>query len=407
VVFVTAGATLETRDGGTLPGRLAPDGAPYVEALDTRRFDVGAVGRFPVGPGTLAVRGSASEQRHGHEFGPVPEEDRHRTGFLEAAFALPTRGWTWVAGLAVQQEVYRSADVAGFDYTYTIPGAFAQGEVAGRAGAVAGSVRIDRHNAYGTFVSPRLSALLRLPGGWTARVSGASGVFAPTPFTEETEVTGLTPLEPLSGLVAERSVSAALDVGGLLGAVEVNVTVFGSRIRDPVVAVEPAAVPGRVALVNAPEPTRSAGVEILARLVRAPWHVTAAYTHLSSSEYDPATGARRATPLTPRHAAGLVGAYEAEGRWRAGIELYYTGRQPLADNPYRVESPAYLILGALIEMRAGPVRPFLNLENLTDVRLTRWQPLVRPSPGLGGRWTTDAWTELAGRTVNGGMRLAW
>jgi iron complex outermembrane receptor protein len=102
-----------------------------------------------------------------------------------------------------------------------------------------------------------------------------------------------------------------------------------------------------------------------------------------------------------------VGAYEAEGRWRAGIELYYTGRQPLADNPYRAESPGFLILGALVEVRAGPVRPFLNLENLGDVRLTRWQPLVRPSPGLGGRWTTDAWTELAGRTVNGGMRLAW
>jgi iron complex outermembrane receptor protein len=406
-LFVTAGATLETREGGTVAGRVAPDSAPFAEALDTRRFDVGAVGRFPAGSGTLAVRGSLSEQRHDHQFGPVSEADRHRTGFIETAFAVPSRGWTWVAGLAFQEEVYRAADVPGFDYVHTTPSAFAQAEVAGRAGAVAGSVRIDRHSAYGTFVNPRFSALLRLPGGWTARVSGASGVYAPTPFTEETEVTGLAPVEPLRDLVAERSVSAALDVGGLLGAVEVNLTLFGSRIRDAIVAVEPVNAPGRVALTNAPGPTRSAGFEILARLVRDPWHVTAAYTHLRSSEWDPSIGARRATALTPRHAVGLVGAHEVEDRWRAGIELYYTGRQALADNPYRTESPAYLIIGALFEVRAGRVRPFVNLENLTDVRLTQWQPLVRPSPGLGGRWTTDAWTELAGRTVNGGVRLAW
>ena len=47
----------------------------------------------------------------------------------------------------------------------------------------------------------------------------------------------------------------------------------------------------------------------------------------------------------------------------------------------------------------------MNLENLTNVRQTRHDPLLLPARGPGGRWTTDAWTELTGFTVNGGVRL--
>ena len=40
------------------------------------------------------------------------------------------------------------------------------------------------------------------------------------------------------------------------------------------------------------------------------------------------------------------------------------------------------------------------------MRQTRYDPLL-PVRGAGGRWTTDAWTELAGFTVNGGVRLGF
>ena len=38
---------------------------------------------------------------------------------------------------------------------------------------------------------------------------------------------------------------------------------------------------------------------------------------------------------------------------------------------------------------------FINGENLTDVRQTRWSPLLRPTRGADGRWTVDAWAPLA------------
>jgi outer membrane receptor for ferrienterochelin and colicins len=48
---------------------------------------------------------------------------------------------------------------------------------------------------------------------------------------------------------------------------------------------------------------------------------------------------------------------------------------------------------------------FVNGENLTDVRQTNWDPLLRPSRGVDGRWTVDGWAPLDGRTINGGVRF--
>ncbi|MGZ8456689.1 MAG: TonB-dependent receptor, partial [Gemmatirosa sp.] len=142
--------------------------------------------------------------------------------------------------------------------------------------------------------------------------------------------------------------------------------------------------------------------------------VTATYTHLRSTECDPdavtACG-RREVPLTPRHAAGVVAAIEQEGRSRVGVELYYTGRQAIVDSPYRVASEPYVVVGLLaeraFETRAGIARLFVNLENIGNVRQTRDEPLLLRARGAGGRWTTDAWTELTGFTLNGGVRLGF
>ena len=94
-------------------------------------------------------------------------------------------------------------------------------------------------------------------------------------------------------------------------------------------------------------------------------------------------------PLTPRHSAGLVGMWEDEDVGRVGLEVYYTGRQRLEVNPYRTESRPYVIVGLLAEKRFGRCALFVNAENITDVRQTRWDPLVRPSraPTAAGRST--------------------
>jgi iron complex outermembrane receptor protein len=60
-LFLTSGFIVENRDGGTVPGAVAPDGLPFPEALDTRRGDGGGAWRALWGERLLSVRGSVSD----------------------------------------------------------------------------------------------------------------------------------------------------------------------------------------------------------------------------------------------------------------------------------------------------------------------------------------------------------
>lgn len=404
-VFFTVGATVEDREGGTLPGFFVPGGVSFPEELETRRIDTGLVGRLLFsGDRLLSVRASAMGQRHDHLFGDTPEDDLHATGFGEVTLSGTDAGHTWVLGAALQQEHYDARDVEGFDYTYTTPSLFAQDEYRPADWlALSASGRFDFHSEYGTFFNPRISALVRPGAGWTARASAGTGTFAPTPFTEETEAVGLSRLAPLGRLEAERARNASLDVGRTFGEFELNGTLFGSVVHSALMVR--ASDTGGLVLFNADEPTRTWGTELLARWHQEPFHLTATHTHLRSMEVDhEALSVRREVPMTPRQSFGVVGMWEAEDQGRAGLEVYYTGRQALEENPYRTISRPYFILGFLAERRIGRVRVFLNAENLLDVRQTRFDPVLLPARSPEGRWTTDLWAPLEGRVFNAGVR---
>ena len=403
-VFVTVGGMAEDREGGTLPGRTTPAGTPFGENLETRRLDAGLVGSWLLSDTRrLSVRGSAMRQRHRHEFGSVVERDLHRTEFAEVTFTEEMGEHVWVAGAALQHERYEARDVSQLDFDHTIPSLFIQAESSFLSWlTVSTSMRFERHSAYGGFTSTRISSLFR-PGAWVVRASTGTGYFAPSPFTEETEAVGLGRLLPFSGLEAERALGAMLDVGRSIGGWELNATLFGSRVKNPLV-VRPDGS-GSLRLSNAGDPVRTWGTELLARYHGGPIHLTATHVHTRSTEADPDGAGRREVPLTPRHTVGVVGAWESEGRGRVGAEIYFTGRQSLEENPYRLASEPHWILGFLVERRFGPARVFLNLENVLDTRQTAYERLVLPSRTLEGEWITDVWAPLEGRAINGGVRL--
>jgi outer membrane receptor for ferrienterochelin and colicins len=41
------------------------------------------------------------------------------------------------------------------------------------------------------------------------------------------------------------------------------------------------------------------------------------------------------------------------------------------------------------------------------VRQTKWDPLLRPSRGVDGRWTVDGWAPVDGAVLNGGVRVGF
>ena len=398
-LFVTIGTTIENRAGGTQPNTpLHETMSPYHESLDTRRFDVGALWQTVVdGQTIVTARGTMARQAHDHLFGDMREQDRHDTSFAEVTLRRSTGRHTWVGGVAVEQDAYIATDLPQFSYAHTTPGVFIQDDIDVRPWlALSLSGRLDHHSEYGWFVSPRISSLFR-SGNWTTRLSAGTGFFGTTPLTEETEVAGLTRLTIDGSLRAERGRSASIDITRTLGRFALTTILFRSHITNPVHVER-----STYTLRNLLDPTTNNGVELLGTFRQAPFAITTSYTYVQARES--IDGIRHDVAYTPRHSFGLGGMAENEDG-RLGVEVYYTGRQRLEANPYRDTSTPYVVVGILAEKRLGPLRLFINGENLTGVRQTRWDPILRTERALDGRWTVDAWAPLVGRVFNGGVRI--
>src|ERR1019366_3240898 len=150
-LFLTAGITNEDREGGTLPGRVLPDGSVFAEALHTRRLDGGAVSHWALGGGfALDGRVSFTSTHLDRTFGTRRIASSQTTAYGEETLSGSSRGHSWVLGVA-------------FEHDEVAPTAWLK---------VAGTARVDVHNDYGKFFSPRLSALFRQPGSaWSLRAS--------------------------------------------------------------------------------------------------------------------------------------------------------------------------------------------------------------------------------------------
>jgi iron complex outermembrane receptor protein len=406
-MFATVGIMAEDRNGGTARGGTLPNGAAFIESLKSRHVDGGFAGRWlAFDDRVLAIRGSYMRRSQDRRFGLIRERGARSTWFGEASLQGASGRQTWVAGAAFQQDRHALRELPQFDYRFSTPSIFLQDEVTlTRAWTIAISARADMHSEYGLLATPRVSVLSRPGAGWTIRLAAGTGAFAPTPFTEETEETGLSRVRPLRGLRAERAHGTSLDVTRMFGAIEVTGTLFGSRVIHPIVARNLA--DGTVEFLNAPQSTRTGGTELLVRYRRQGFVALATHAWTRSTEFDPDEFRRRIVPLTPAHAASMNAIWEGDAWGRFGIEMYFVGKQHLEENPYRHEGRPHVLMGALAERRFGGIRVFINAENLLNIRQTNYDPLILPAPRPDGRWTVDAWAPLDGRVVNGGVRVAF
>jgi outer membrane receptor protein involved in Fe transport len=221
------------------------------------------------------------------------------------------------------------------------------------------------------------------------------------------EAIGLRAIQP-GALDAERSVGGMLDLNGHLLGAELLLTGYLSSVKDAIQLVDVGDPSRSGALRNAAGATRISGAE-----GAAIWRFAGdnkfllTYGYARGTRPDAETGAREPVPLLNRHRVGADLMLEKPGVYRVGIEGIYYGRQALDDDPYRSESKPYLYAMAIAMRQFGPVEIVANFENLLDVRQTEYQPLVRPTPTVGGRWTTDVWAPLEGFMANVALRYRW
>ena len=410
-LFVTAGYGYDDRQGGTLGRALAPDGSPFREGLTGRRADAGLTLRLPRSDsGHLAVRLALSSNGRERLFGSAAnplERDRISTGFAEVTRMARWERGAVVVGAAAQADLYDNALNSTFDHDWVTPGIFATGDRDIGPLTVSASVRGDHHSESGLMLTERLALLLRPAEGWSVRVSGGTGFAAPSSLTEEVEAIGLRAIQP-SALSAERSVGGMLDLNGHLLGAELLVTGYASSVDGAIQLVDLGDAARSGALRNAAGDTRVGGAEAAAIWrFRGDNKFLLTYGYARGTRTDAETGQREAMPLLNRYRAGADLMLEKPGVYRIGIEGIYYGRQALDDNPYRSESKPYLYTMAIAMRQFGPLELVANFENLLDVRMTKYHPVVRPAPTVGGRWTTDVWAPLEGFMANVAVRYRW
>jgi outer membrane receptor for ferrienterochelin and colicins len=409
-LMATLGGTWEHRKGGTVAGGVTPEGLPFEERADTRHADFGAVGRLVLRPGTaLGVRTSVTESWRDRGFGGTTDHERRGTAFGEMTLSAMRLRHSLLFGVSGQLESFRSRPLLDFDYRFTSAAGFAADTYRpSDAIAITATARVDSHSRYGTFFSPRASALLHLLPGWSLRASAGTGFSSPPTAAGDEDAAGLRAFVPSGALRAERGTSASVDVDGMSGPLQFNATAFWARVRDPVVATPVVGDSTHLRLVNASGTIRTSGTDIFAVYSREPLLVTATYSHTRATGPMSESGRIRRLPLTPLNRGGVDVAFEEdESGVRLAVELYYTGRQRVADDPYRERTPGFVTLEILVSKRMERAEVFLDLENLTDVRQTGWDPLLLPAPGRGGRWTTDQWAPLEGRVARLGVQLSF
>ncbi|MGQ0766689.1 MAG: TonB-dependent receptor plug domain-containing protein [Gemmatimonadota bacterium] len=408
-LFITAGYGFDDREGGTLSDARAPDGEPFREALRTNRADVGAIASVPFRQsGSAALRFALSTNWREREFGPGPtERERTSTGLLELTRSFAGAGGTTVVGAALQHDAFENDLNGAFDHRWLTPGLFATAERTVGPITVSASARGDAHPDAGVQRTERLALLTKPVEGWSVRASVGTGFAPPAATNEETEAVGLRDIQRGSGLGVERSRGAMLDVNGEVGKLELLLTGYGSVISNAIQLTHVPNVGGQATLENARADARIAGVEALGVWRFAGGKFIANYGYAHGTRPDAATGRRESMPMVPRHRIGGDLMIERPGVFRGGIEGIWHGAQALDDNPYRTRSKPYLYVMAIAARHFGPLEVVVNFENLLNVRQTDTDPLVRRSPTMAGRWTTDVWAPLEGFMANVALRFRW
>jgi iron complex outermembrane receptor protein len=112
------------------------------------------------------------------------------------------------------------------------------------------------------------------------------------------------------------------------------------------------------------------------------------------------SGKRYQNPLTSKHRINAVLMYEVEDKWRTGLEAYYNSRQRLNDGSHGRD---YWVFGAMAEKIWEHLSIFVNLENFTDTRQTRFGSIYTGT--ITSPVFKDIYAPLDGFAANAGVKL--
>ena len=375
---------------------VAPDGQPFAENLETRRFDGGAVGRIATSSGDRVHAPAAAPRRRITRTRSERSSSAtaHRTLFGEVSATRHARPAHLGGRRRAAARALRSRRTCRGSTTRTrVPGVFVQDEFARRdvRSRFPGSARVDR---------PQRVRDVREPARVGADAAGAAMDDARLRRARLLRADAVHGRDrgdrPHAGRAARRARRGARrqrlgrrDVGARAVRGHRDAVPFAHRRRARRPRDRTTGFSDRDRQRRRARPERAAPSSSRAITSRAS---TSSSTHmfLWSTEPHPDGTGRRETPLNPRHSA----TFDLLQRDRPGAHrLRGVLHRPAVARGQPVSRPRVSRTCCSAAWSTGAVgksRVFVNVENLGDVRQTREHPLVRPDasrrrPLDGGR----------------------
>jgi iron complex outermembrane receptor protein len=328
--------------------------------------------------------------------------------YSEADYAYNSERTDWVVGVNYLSENFNEDRNSSFplrSYNYHTIGAFVHNTWNATNKLILESgLRGDYHNAYGFFALPRISALYNINSNFSTRLGGGLGYKAPTVFTEDAERIEFRNVLPVdvAHTKAERSYGVNYDINYRTGLFDnqvsfsINQLFFYTRIEKPILLTP---LPnGDLQYLQPQGDLNTKGMETNVKLTYGNFKLFLGYTLADVTQHTGNTIS--AYPLVSKNRLNNVLVYEVEGEFKIGVEAYYFGPQKLNDG---TTGNGYWTAGLMAEKIWKRFSLFINFENLTNTRQTKFGPIYTGS--ITDPQFKDIYAPLDGFVVNGGIKL--
>lgn len=333
------------------------------------------------------------------------------SSYSEASDRVQLGKNTLVTGVNLITESFRkkSDEVIPLNnYDYLTIGVFAQNDwnVTDKFMVEAG-VRYDHHNINGSFFLPRIALFYRASDKLSVRLASGAGYKAPNilalsdPNPYLTNNGASVKSEYSSGVNADINYKAVW-----WGNVEVslNQAFYYAEVKNPLRVITDT-LNNTAFLENQDYKVTTFGTDTYVQMNYKNFELYLGFNHTEALQKYPTVN--NSMPFNPKDKFSMTLAYEIEDKWRTGIEgsytanqfaygsLYYHNSQTLY-NSYRVHN--FWFIAAMIERKLSFGSIVLNVENLTDARQAKFEPLFTGT--ITSPTFKPIWGPLDGRVFN-------
>ena len=326
------------------------------------------------------------------------------SSFTELNYSHNKEKSEWVTGLNIWRDNFKSLNTSNLNYHLATIGAFAQNIYKTNEWfSLESGLRIDynapatNNKLKGLFILPRVNALFKINEHFTSRIGGGLGYKMPSPFTEEAEEKGYQNILPIDiiSTKAEQSYGGNADVNFTTTLNEISLSInqlfFYTYLSNPLVLQS-----NNFVTANGYIDTK--GTETNLKMGYEEFKLYVGYTFTDTKQHF--NGQNIWQSLTAKHRLNATLTYEKENNFRTGIEALYVSEQKLSDGTI---GKGYVLYGFLFEKIWKHINVYINAENFTDCRQTRWDIIYTGT--ITNPVFKDIYAPTDGIVINSGIKI--